>query len=68
MEKKLYTIFVGVVEDSDGWERHDVLGRKEGDTTFTIEERKSLVEQFVKTLHKGQILCDTYEDLEWLYY
>ena len=68
MKKKLYTILVAVIEDDDGWSRDDVIARKEGDTPFTEDEKKSLVEKYSRNLHKDEIICDVYEDLQWLYY
>ena len=68
MAKKTYTLLVATIEDSDGWTRDDVIARKEGDTTFTQEERKSLVNEYSRNLHKDEILCDVYEDIENLAY
>ena len=68
MKKKLYTLLIAVVEEEDGYS-HDVeIARHDGDVKFSKDETKELIEKFERTLHKDQILCDVFEEIEWLHY
>lgn len=68
MKKQLYTLLIAVVEDEHGY-THDIeIARHDGDVEFSKEEIKQLSEKFERTLYEDEILCDVFEDIQWLYY
>ncbi len=62
MTKKLITILVAEIEHSNGDMSNYTIARKDGDCSFTEEEKQNAIKKLNGMLDKESIICDVYED------
>ena len=60
--KTLLTVLVAIVETPYGDTYEQTIGRKEGEATFTTQEKENAIENLQRKLGRDYMVCDVYVD------